>query len=132
MAKQIHITPIAPYENGYPPYLLAPYLDVKAAFNLIMYEDWFRQHAIGSTANGSGYESNREDPLAHDEARPAMSWPQMRTGGSSGIAKVVKLGKDVTPPTERDFFRTITGQLEMLKLGKFSGRQHSGIDVSLG
>lgn len=103
--KQLHITPPSPLR--YPVYFTAPYLNIKQAVQTVLSETWHRE----------------QDATKHsNEASSARASARITT--ASLHRRKPKSDKLKGP----DFYLTIAGQVEALKLGEFKGRQHSGLD----
>ncbi len=102
--KQLHITPLKPprHKHAYPPYLNAPYLNVKDAVQHVLSTEWHVEHA----------------------GLPPASLPPTSTSDGYRMSADLKRGRK-----SPGFYRNIAGQLRQLGLGEFEGRAHSGIDV---
>jgi hypothetical protein len=102
--KQLHITPLQPptFAKPYPAYFSGPYIDIKEAMKNYLTETWYRSNCP-------------EEPI------PAKGSPQRFS---------TRPGPHRWSTRSPKYYRNLVGQLEALNMGKFQGRQHSGIDVS--
>jgi hypothetical protein len=100
--KQLHITPLQSptFAKPFPAYFSGPYIDIKEAMKNYLTETWYRKNCP-------------EDP-------PTKGTP-VRFSTRPGPHRWSRSPK---------YYRNLAGQLEALNMGKFQGRQHSGIDVS--
>ncbi|KAG7562199.1 hypothetical protein FFLO_02384 [Filobasidium floriforme] len=99
---QLHITPLQPpiFAKPYPAYFSGPYIDIKEAMKNYLTETWYRTNCP-------------EEPL------PAKGSPQRFS---------TRPGPHRWSRRSPKYYRNLAGQLEALNMGKFQGRQHSGID----
>lgn len=103
--KQLHITPLQPpvFSKPYPAYFSGPYIDIKEAMKNYLTETWYRTNCP-------------------EEPAPVKGSPQRFS---------TRPGPHRWSRRSPKYYRNLAGQLEALNMGKFQGRQHSGIDVSV-
>lgn len=104
--KQLHISPLSP--PRYPRYFLGPYLNIKQAVQTVLSEEYRRA----------------EYARTHPDNPPNKRAPS-RIGTGRYLSRAEREGGKGPK-----FYGTIPQMLEMLQLGEFEGRRHSGLDVS--
>ncbi|WWC65753.1 uncharacterized protein I303_108375 [Kwoniella dejecticola CBS 10117] len=104
--KQLHITPPKPF----PMYFHGPYLNLKFAV----------QSVLSELHRRSSYAAEHPNDLSNKRALSVIT--------TSKVQRINKKGTTQHFGRGREFYFNIPGMLEILGLGGFEGRQHSGLD----
>ncbi|RSH93373.1 hypothetical protein EHS25_007729 [Saitozyma podzolica] len=102
--KQLHISPLSP--PRYPRYFLGPYLNIKQAVQTVLSEEYRRAEYA---------RTHPDNP------------PNQRALSRIGTGRYLSRAEREGGKGPR-FYGTIPQMLEMLQLGEFEGRRHSGLD----
>jgi 3'-5' exoribonuclease 1 len=123
--KQLFITPVGP---PVPAYFFGQYLNIKQAVQTVLSEIWRAENPPTPTPRGS-------TPTPDGSEGSPSKMPMERQRHLPNPAGVITTHRTMTKAFREgnwkgpNYYFNIAGQVSALDLGKFQGRQHSGLDV---
>lgn len=123
--KQLFITPVGP---PVPAYFSGQYLNIKQAVQTVLSEIWRAENPPTPTSRGS-------TPTPDGSEGSPSKMPMERQRHLPNPAGVITTHRTMTKAFREgnwkgpNYYFNIAGQVSALDLGKFQGRQHSGLDV---